>query len=362
MQRVGEGMGRTGEAISSGTAQGTGRSGKPGRRAAQLAQQLARGVMNHQAAWIIIIFIAIYAAFSIARPDAFLTSVNNRSMAATASEICILALGETFVMITAGIDLSVGSVLVFSSVVAAKYLQVTGGQNASVGAVVIAAIIAIVGGMAWGLLNGVLVAKAKVPALIVTLGTFGAALGVSQIITNGVDIGDIPANTMATVGYGNAFGGVEWIVVIAVALILIAGYLLALTRFGRYTYAIGSNLDGARRVGINVDRHLLKVYTLSGLCAGIAGFLDLSRYGTTTISGHLIDNLTVITAIVLGGTSLFGGRGSITGTVAGVLIPVVLASGLVIIGVQTYWQNVAVAIVLVAAVYVDQLRRRYRGD
>jgi ribose transport system permease protein len=137
--------------------------------------------------------------------------------------------------------------------------------------------------------------------------------------------------------------------------------LLAQTRFGRYTYATGSNAEGVRRSGVNVDAHLIKVYALMGTLAGLAGFLSLARFGTTTVSGHATDNLNVIAAVVIGGTSLFGGVGTILGTVFGVFIPAVLANGFIIIGVQPFWQQVAVGIVLIAAVYLDQLRRaRYR--
>jgi len=132
------------------------------------------------------------------------------------------------------------------------------------------------------------------------------------------------------------------------------------SRFGRYTYAIGSNAEAARRAGIAVDRHLIKVYALSGWMAGIAGLLSLANFGSTTIAGHTTDNLTVITAVVLGGASLFGGRGSMLGTVIGLFIPEVLLTGLVILTINQYWQDVAIGVVLAAAVYLDQFRRRLR--
>ncbi len=137
--------------------------------------------------------------------------------------------------------------------------------------------------------------------------------------------------------------------------------MLHLTRFGRYTYAIGSNAEAARRAGISVSRHLIKVYALSGLLSGLGGVLSLAYFTTTTISGHVTDNLTAISAVVIGGTSLFGGSGTMFGTVVGVFIPVVLASGLVIVGVQSFWQQVVIGAILVIAVYFDQLRRRARS-
>jgi ribose transport system permease protein len=211
------------------------------------------------------------------------------------------------------------------------------------------------------MLQGTLVAKAKVPPFIVTLGGLGAALGLAQIVTNGNDVaGGAPNALVETLGLGKLFGEIPWLVVVAVATTVVFGLVLAYTRFGRYTYAVGSNAEAVRRAGIRVDRHLIKVYAVAGLMAGIAGVLSLAFFHTTTIAGHGYDNLNVITAVVMGGTSLFGGRGTVVGTVIGVFIPAVLNSGLVILGVQTYWQSVAVGAVLVGAVYVDQLRRRSR--
>ncbi len=128
---------------------------------------------------------------------------------------------------------------------------------------------------------------------------------------------------------------------------IVFGLVLAYTRFGRYTYAIGSNPEAGRRAGINVDRHLIKVYALAGLLSGVAGIMSLAFFGTTTIAGHPTDNLTVITGVVLGGASLFGGRGSMLGTFIGVFIPEVLHTGLIIIDVNQYWQYVAIGVVLV---------------
>ena len=134
--------------------------------------------------------------------------------------------------------------------------------------------------------------------------------------------------------------------------------LLAATRFGRYTYAVGSNEEAARRAGIAVDAHLMKVYALAGPLSGLAGFMSLARFATTTIGGHDTDNLSAIAAVVIGGTSQFGGIGTVLGTVFGVFIPAVLQNGFIIVGVQPFWQEIAVGAVLVGAVYLDQLRRR----
>jgi ribose transport system permease protein len=316
--------------------------------------------------WILLILMALVVAFTLIQPN-FLMPFNIRSIFADQSGLIVLAIGMTFVIITGGIDLSVGMVLIFAGVIAGKTMLQLGGGHSAVGAesagwtvVLLGLLAGVAAGFGWGVLNGLLVAKAHIPPLIVTLGTYGMALGGSFLLTGGTDLRGIPTNLTSTLGFGNAFWAVPWLVVIAVVVALVLGLCLAYTRFGRYTYAIGSNVEAARRVGIKVERHLIKVYALMGGLAGIAGCMNLAHFTTTTIAGHTFDNLAAISAAVIGGASLFGGRGSVPGTIIGVLIPATLASGFVVIGVQPYWQFVAVGMVLIGAVYLDQLRRRTR--
>jgi ribose transport system permease protein len=304
----------------------------------------------------LLILIVIVVVFSILQFNEFATVSNLRNVATDVSILLVLAVGMTFVIITAGIDLSVGSVLVFAGVIAGKLMQEVGGNNW--GVIIVGLAGALVAGTAWGTVNGVLITKARVPPLIVTLGTLGMALGISQVITDGVDLREIPFKLVDTIGTGKLFGELPYLVVIALVVAVVFGVVLAATRFGRYTYAIGSNVEAARRAGINVDRHLIKVYALAGFLAGLAGFMNLARFSTTTIGGHDTDNLSAIAGTVLGGTSLFGGIGTIAGTVIGMFIPVVLQNGFIITGVKPFWQQVAVGAVLILAVYLDQLRRR----
>jgi ribose transport system permease protein len=262
----------------------------------------------------------------------------------------------TYVIITAGIDLSVGAVLVFSGVVSAKAMNATGGNDW--GVIILGLVVALAAGFGWGLINGFLVAKGRIPPLIVTLGTLGMSLGAALVITGGVDEREVPFKLITTIGIGRAFNQIPWLVIIAFAVALVFGVILAGTRFGRYTYAVGSNEEAARRAGIAVDLHLIKVYALAGTLSGLAGFLSLARFSTTTIGAHDTDNLQAIAAVVIGGTSLFGGIGTMLGTVFGVFIPAVLNNGFIIVGVQAFWQQIAVGAVLIGAVYLDQLRRR----
>src|SRR6266545_1594297 len=299
---------------------------------------LARRLLTANSTWTFAILIVLVVFFSVAAPPGtFLSQYNITQIATNAAIYLVLGVGMTYVIITGGIDLSNGSVLVLSGILAAEYILHHGGYRATWPHIIVGIVISLVTGTVWGVLQGALVAKAKVPPFIVTLGRLVEALGL-----------------------GKLFGEIPWLVIVAVATTVAFGLVLANTRFGRYTYAVGSNAEAVRRAGIRVDRHLIKVYALAGLMAGVAGMMSLAFFHTTTIAGHSYDNLNVITAVVMGGTSLFGGRGTVVGTVIGVFIPAVLNSGLVILGVQTYWQSVAVGAVLVGAVYVDQLRRRSR--
>lgn len=319
----------------------------------RLAQVLARPT-----ATMLLILVGIALVFAALAPSTFPTSANARGLLSDAAILLVLAVGATFVIITAGIDLSVGSVLVFSAVAGAKAMEAVGGQD--LGTLALGLVAALVAGGAWGMLNGVLVAKARVPAFVVTLGTLGAAYGLALVISGGIDVRSVPA---PLVEWGNGrLAGVPIIAVVALVVTAVAGVALAGTVFGRHTYAIGASQESARRAGIAVERHLLGVYALAGVLAGLGGFMSLARFGTTTIAGNTTTNLQVITAVVIGGTSLFGGTGWVLGTMIGVFIPIVLANGFIVQGVVPYWQYVAVGSVLVLAVYLDQRRRRRRLD
>jgi len=308
-----------------------------------------------QALQIIIVLAVIVVVFSILKPSAFLTVFNIRGIVQNTAILAVLGVGMTFVIITGGIDLSVGSVLVFSGVVCDKAMAGMGGQGW--GAAIVGVLVAIGCGFGWGLINGFLVARAKVPPLIVTLGTLGMALGLAEVITGGVDLRDVPTVMVNSIGFGNIVWQIPDLAVIAAVIVVIGIVILHRTRFGLHTFALGSNPEAGRRSGLNVNGHLIKVYALSGLLAGFAGWLNLAFFQSTTIGGQSSTNLNVIAGVVIGGTSLFGGYGSIFGSVIGLFIPATLQNGFVIIGIQPFWQQVVVGAVLIAAVYVDQRRR-----
>jgi ribose transport system permease protein len=317
--------------------------------------------------WIFVLLIVLIAIFTVLRPEQFGSSFNLSMLAINAAILLVLSVGQTFVIIAGGIDLSVGTVLVFASIASAEVmLRMSGAAGGAYGAtqggwgvVLGGLIVALASGAAWGAVNGALVAAARIPPLIVTLGTFGMALGFAQILTNGTDIRAVPATLVDGIGSG-AIAGVPVLVVIAAAVALVGAVVLHLTRFGVHVFAIGSDKEAARRAGINVGRKLVAIYVLSGALAGLAAMMSTARFATTTIGGHAMDNLSTISAVVLGGTSLFGGIGSIAGTVVGVFIPIVLLNGFVILGIPPFWQTVATGAVLILAVWIDQLKRRAR--
>ena len=325
-----------------------------------------RTVPGLGSAFIFVILAGLIIAFSIVEGTAFLSAENFVTIAEDASELLLLAVGVTFVIITAGIDLSVGSILVLSSVIAAQTMVALSGTpeqvrnyqfpNQEVGIPVgIAAGLLV--GLACGFINGLLVTKLKLTPFIATLGTLGVFLGTAQILSGGTNVPYVPTAVQSEIGTRDLLGFLPVPIAIGLVVVIVAILALHLTQFGRYTYAIGSNAEAARRVGINVDRHLLKVYTLSGFLAGLAGIIDVARFNTASVGAHTLDNLAAISAAVIGGTSLFGGIGTIVGTLVGTFIPAVLRNGFIIQGVQAFWQEVAVGVVLILAVFIDQRRR-----
>jgi ribose transport system permease protein len=331
-------------------------------------RRLLAGSPRYTWTYILLVLIGMNVFFSIWHGSKFLDETNFRNIALNASQLMLLAIGMTFVIITAGIDLSVSAVLVFSAVVGAKVMVTLSGTTEQVRSyehptqnvgIPVGLATAILCGLAWGLFNGFAITKLKLPPFIVTLGSLGMALGLAQIYSGGSSVPYVPTAVQTEIGARRLFGGHLPVLVLVTAVVVIwAGIALSMTRFGRYTFAIGSNAAAARRAGINVDRHLIKVYAISGTLAGLAGAMDIARFATASSATHSADNLNAISAVVIGGTSLFGGMGSIIGTVVGAFIPAVLSTGLIIGRVDSFWQQVVVGAILIVAVYIDQRRRK----
>jgi ribose transport system permease protein len=317
--------------------------------------------------WILLFLLGLILYFSITTPNhAFFQMSNFETIALDTSVVILLAIGETYVIMTAGIDLSVGGILIFSSVAGGLTMLELAGTDEQVAAlqypnagiaVPVGVLVGLAAGTAWGLVNGLLVTRLGLPSFIATLGTLGMTFGAADLLSGGTNLSAVPTGFQEDLGNGK-FLGIYVPVLIALGIAIIAHVALRAARFGRYTLAIGSNEDGARRAGISVDRHLIKVYGLTGFLCGLAGMLDLARFGTANLASHNTDNLNAIAAVVIGGTSLFGGVGTIVGTVVGAFIPTILQNGFVISLVDPFWQEVLVGATIIVAVYIDQLRRR----
>jgi ribose transport system permease protein len=321
--------------------------------------------------WILFFLLGLILYFTISTPGhVFFQAANFKNIALDTSEVILLAIGETFVIITAGIDLSVGGILVFSGVAGGLVMLKLSGTHAQTAnliyphdlrGILIGTLVCLAAGTAWGFLNGVLITRLKLPPFIVTLGTLGMTFGAADLLTGGTNLSSVPTAFQDKFGNGS-LGGIYVPVLVAGVIVILAFVVLRLTRFGLYTAAVGANEEAARRAGINVDRHLIKVYSLTGLLCGIAGLIDLARFGTENLSAHNFDNLNAIAAVVIGGTSLFGGVGTILGTVVGAFIPTVLQNGFVINAIDPFWQEVLVGATIIVAVYIDQVRRRRWGS
>jgi ribose transport system permease protein len=331
------------------------------------AVRLLGRIVQNENAFLALILAAMLIGFTLLTPSGtFLSALNFKNMALDTSEIVVLAAGMTFVIIAAGIDLSIGSVVVFSSVGFAEVMtHIAGTAGAFVPtahhlplAITVGVLTALACGLFWGSFNGYLIGYRGIPAFVVTLGTLGIALGLAQVITSGVNIAGVPIELQTSLGSGELFGAIPWLVVLAAAVVAVLWVVLAQTRYGLRTYALGASQEATQRAGINVKRHTLSIYMLMGLLAGVVGVMDVSRFATASIAAHTQDNLAAIAAVVIGGTSLFGGKGRMSGTVIGAFIPAVLRNGFILMGVQPFWQNVAVGAVLILAVYIDQVRRR----
>ncbi len=280
----------------------------------------------------------------------FLSFSNFFNIMLATTTVGILAIGATFVICAAGIDLSLGSVLGLSSVAGAALSNYLGLPWPFV---ILGCLVA---GTLAGFLNGLTVAIARVPAFIVTLGMMGIARGLALIISNGQGIYGLP-HQILFLGQARPFG-VPTPVYILVLTALACHFILAHTRFGHHTLALGDNENSARATGIDVRRLRIRLYAFSGLMAGLAGLVFTARVNTGDPTAGLNYELAAITAAIIGGTNLFGGRGSILGTMIGALVMGVLQNGLTLMSMQAYYQQMAIGGVLVAAVWLDQIRAR----
>lgn len=293
-------------------------------------------------------------AFFSYKSDVFLEGQNLSLVLQQVMVVGVLAIGQTFVILTAGIDLSCGTVMAFGQIVMTK-LAVAEGVDP-----LLAIALGIAACVCFGLLNGAFVAGVGLPAFIVTLGTLNIAFALTHVYSNDETYSELPSELLFfgrffTIGNAEITYGVPAMFV----LFGIAWYALTQTTWGRHVFAVGDNLEAARLMGIKTKRVLLSVYVVAGLTYGIAAMLLVARteLGDPN-AGQTTENLDAITAVVLGGTSLFGGRGTVIGTLIGAIVIGVFRNGLTLIGVEVVWQYFVTGILVILAVSVDQLTHR----
>jgi ribose transport system permease protein len=326
--------------MTEGTANGTTRGNALRDRLSDFVSQIAA------AGALIVVFVFL----SFASPD-FLTADNLFNIGSQTAVVAVIAVGMTLVIITAGIDLSVGSVAALAGVMGALLMSSMGLPMplATLGGTLV--------GAACGLTNGLLVSVAGLNPFIATLGMLSVARGVVYIATDAQSVFGLP-DSFRLLGQGVVAGGVPIPVIIIIA-VAIAGYLvLSRTKLGRYAYAMGSNLEAARLSGIPIRRYLTSVYVISGALAGFGGMIAASRVASGQPNYGIGLELDVIAAAVIGGASLFGGQGTVVGTLIGAFLIALIRNGAVLLNVNTFYQQVIIGVIIWAAVFWDQYRRR----
>lgn len=299
--------------------------------------------------------LVLLSIFLALRSEFFLTPENIANIGRQSAVIAILALGQLAVILTAGIDLSVGALMALC-VTALATMAIKWGVNPY---------LAIVGCLALGLLlgvtNGLLLTKLRLPhPFISTLGMMNVARGLALIITGGFPISNFPDPAVTYIG-SQEIGGVPVAFILVIALYLLGHFMLTQTTTGRQIYAVGGNPEAARLSGINVGRTLVLVYAISGLMSGVAALVLAGRVNSGPPNAGLGIELDTISAVIIGGASFFGGRGTVGGTIIGVLFIAVLRNGFNLLNVPGEYQILLIGVIIVGAVYVDVLRRRTRS-
>ncbi len=312
--------------------------------------------------------IFLISLWTFLEPDIFLTGTNITNVLRRASANGIMAAGMTFIIITGGIDLSVGSMmamcgmlgsLVMLALGGGDWVAISGGSFIALGfwAMLLGTLAGIFAGLVSGALNGILITRLKLAPFIVTLGTMSIFRGICYVMN-----GNKPFAVSGYRWFDNAvFLGLNLEIWMFVLVLAGAGFLLHYTRFGRYTYAIGSNAETAFHAGINVKRVLFWIYALTGALVGLASMIYSSRASSAQPNAGLSLELDVIAAVIIGGCSPSGGRGSITGTIIGTLLIGFLRNGLTILGVSPEFQFIVIGVIIIAAVTADQLATRRKA-
>jgi ribose transport system permease protein len=320
-----------------------------------------RRALASTACWIALANVVLVLAFGAASPDHVFWSIDSfKNLAVDASQALLLTTGVALILGAGELDISLGANLILSSVVGGEVMLALADSGQTT-AIVLGIAACVATGGAVGLLNGFVIARMEVNSLITTLAMLGIATGVAFLITDGADLAGLPEWLQSGFGTAELFGLLPLPAVVALAFFGAAWLVLILTRPGVRLLAMGSSREAAERSGLNVPLQIMVLFAVVGVLAGVAGVIDLSRFGTTNVGGHQTDALAAIGAAVIGGTSLYGGSIGMGGALLGTLLAVILQNGLVIVGLSPFYQLIATGLVLLAAVYIDQQRKRRRG-
>ena len=337
----------------------TDKPAKPASTAVAASPGRLRSLLTNQQ-FLLLVALAALVAYFTSRDSVFISSGEVATMLATFSELILMAVGETYVIITGGIDLSVGATAGFAGVVAAFAMRdLLAGHSPEALVLTVGTVICAAVGVGIGLVNAILMNWARLVPFVATLITLGAATGMSLVLTGGAPIGaDAAAINLAAA----RIGPLPYLALIVLVIVAVCWVYLHLSRYGRYTFAIGSSAFAARAAGINVRRHTTSVYVLSGLLAGLTGMVFYMQLGSGAPSSGNGAELPAIAAVVIGGVSLFGGMGRLTGTILGALILTVVQSGLIIANVSPNYSQVAIAICIAIAASLQALRPQNRSQ
>ncbi len=319
---------------------------------ARLARGLWHRLIGRQEIGVLIVFCVVLAFLSL-RADFFLSNQNLASLARNFSWIAIVALGQSMVIIIGGIDLSVGATLALAGLIAARCMQVGLPVPLAISAGLLV-------GLVMGWINGVTVARVRLPAFLVTLGTMTVARGIAFALTRGWSVTAMPEEFLALGQYDLPLGAwsVPLPLLLALAIALLSSLVLNQTILGRYIFALSSGERALRASGVNVLHVKELVYTLCGLLAAIGGLLMTARLGVATPAAAIGYEVDVVAAAVIGGTSMFGGVGSTLGVLLGAAVTQMLYNGLVLLGFPGYWQTLAIGTMILMAILLDYWRRR----
>jgi ribose transport system permease protein len=311
-----------------------------------------RAIFGNQLFILLAVFLALYFYFGF-RNSRFFTTGESQNLVVDFAGLVLLAIAETYVIISGGIDLSIGSTVALSGVVGASVMNHYQGHMGQTNLLLLGTFVCLLVGIGVGLVNALLITVVNLVPFVATLVTLSAAVGYALVMSGGGDVGD---NQPAIIWSSHGWWIFTWLDLIVLALMVVTSVWLHFTRFGRYTFAIGSNPFAARAAGINIKRHIGTIYVLSGALSGLVGMYFFIRIGTGAPTTGAQSNLEAIACVVIGGVALTGGYGSVIGALLGCAILTIVSDGLIFINVPPTWNQVVVGAIIAVAAGLQALR------